>query len=200
MGKIFKQRVARVKPIVGLSVMMTFLLLSGCAALYPPRVTGNNVGLSGYQYFYIIPTAEKTSVTGGAYGNGSYVYGSTSSHSVNPADLISGHFVKNGFIRLASINPEQVDKTLVINYSETGRRNTGWGSYTIEVTIQITDAKTNEVICTGVAEGRGSTEADDVRIAIDRCMNEILGITSSSTSSTRASTDGTMQLHEHLAR
>lgn len=126
MGKIFKQRVAAVRPIVGLSVMMSFLLLSGCAALYPPRVTGNNVGLKGYQYFYIIPTAEKTSVTGGTYGNGSYVYGLTESHSTNPADLISGHLVKNGFVRVAAITPEQADKTFVINYSETGRRNTGW--------------------------------------------------------------------------
>ena len=58
------------------------------------------------------------------------------------------------------------------NYGETGRRNVFWG-YTIEITLQILSADTLEVLCTTTAEGMGSTEADDIRIAITRAMEAI---------------------------
>lgn len=158
----------------GVALMIFCFSLMGCASpLMAPSVT-RNASLVGYKYVYMTPTSEKTSVTGSAYGyrSGS-VYGITSSHSVNPADLICGHFLKRGYTRLPELKSELMDNTIIVNYGETGRRDTGWGSYTIEVTIQIVSAKTSEVICIGTAEGRGSTEADDVRIAIDRCMNVI---------------------------
>ena len=149
-------------------IMLSF---TGCASLLPPTVTRHST-LDGYKYVYITPTTEKTSVTGGRYGGRYGIYGSTSTHSINPSDIISGHFLKRGYTRLPEINPELADQTLIVNFGESGRRSSGLG-YTIEVTTQLLSAKTNEIICVGVAEGQGETEADDVRIAIDRCMNEI---------------------------
>lgn len=145
--------------------------LCSCGTLLPPTVTRHST-LDGYKYVYITPTSEKTSVTGGTYGGQYGIYGSTSTHSINPADVISGHFLKRGYTRLPEINPDLAEQTLIVNFGESGRRTVGLG-YSIEVTIQLLSAKTNEVVCIGVAEGQGSTEADDVRIAINRCMDEI---------------------------
>ena len=148
------------------------LLFSSCVTLKPTTVT-RNASLDGYKYVYITPTSEKISVSGAVVGGTYGGYGGTESKSTNPADVISGHFLKRGFVRLPEINPELEDETLIVNYGETGRRSVGIGGYTIEITIQLLSAKTNEVICMGVAEGCGDTEADDIRIAINRCMESI---------------------------
>lgn len=153
-------------------IVLTLLSFVGCSPLLAPTVIRNQP-LNGYKYVYLAPTSEKTAVSGGAFGYGYGLYGYTTTHSVNPTDLISGHFLKRGYTRLPELNPELLEETIIVNYGESGRRNTGWGSYTIEITIQILSAKTNEVLCVGTAEGRGETEADDVRIAINRCMAKI---------------------------
>lgn len=150
-------------------IVLTIMSIVGCSPLLAPTVIRHQ-SLNGYKYVYLSPTAEKTAVSGGAFGSGYGLYSYTTTHSVNPTDLISGHFLKRGYTRLTELKPELIDETIIVNYGESGRRDTGWGSYTIEVTIQILSAKTNEVICVGTAEGRGETEADDVRIAINRCM------------------------------
>ena len=152
--------------------ILTCLFLVGCSPLLAPTVTRKSP-LNFYKYVYLTPTMEKSSITGGTFGNVYGIYGGTSSHSINPTDLICGHFLKRGFTRLPELKPEFLEQTIVVNFGETGRRNTGWGSYTIEVTIQLLSAQSSEVICIGTAEGRGETEADDVRIAINRCMDKI---------------------------
>jgi len=125
--------------------------------------------ISNYKFFYITPTNSLTSSTGSTI-NGIYI---SSSKSVNPSDVITGILIKQGLIRLPELKPEINDQTVLINYGESGRRNNFLG-YTIEVTIQLISAKTNELACNCTAEGLGSTEADDIRIAISRCMNEII--------------------------
>ena len=74
---------------------------------------------------------------------------------------------------MPEVKNDLADKTMIINYGETGRRSTGLGGYTIEVTIQVLSAKTSEVICVVTGEGQGETEADDIRIAINRCLEEM---------------------------
>lgn len=80
--------------------------------------------------------------------------------------------MKNGYILLPEIEDNIRDRTVIVNYGETGRRNIlgGLFGYTIEVTIQILSADTHEVLCTCTAEGQGETEADDIRIAITRAL------------------------------
>ncbi len=80
--------------------------------------------------------------------------------------------IKKGFTQIPNISPEIAAKTLIINYGESGRRNVGLG-YTIEVTIQFLSAKTHEIVCISTAEGLGSTEADDIRIAINRALDKV---------------------------
>ncbi len=160
--------------IIFVSLLIAFVI-SSCSPLLAPTVTRNKA-IVGYKYVYITPTVEKTSVTGSVIplATGGSI-GTTSSHSINPADLICGHFLKRGYTRLPELKPDLAKETIIVNYGETGRRNTGWGSYTIEVTVQLLSAESSEVICVGTAEGRGETEADDVRIAINRCMDTIFG-------------------------
>ena len=139
----------------------------GCVSLNPTQVTRHS-SMNGYKYVYITPTAARNSVSGGVY-NG---WGYTSSSSADPATIISGHFIKRGFIRVPEIKSATESQTIVVNYSETGRRPNGLGS-SLEITIQLLSAKTNELICVVVGEGYGDTEADDIKNAIDRCMNKI---------------------------
>ena len=86
-------------------------------------------------------------------------------------------------VRLPELKNDLADKTMIINYGETGRRSAGLG-YTIEIIASKTNttadnlktiisAKTNEVICVLTGEGMGDTEADDIRIAINRCLDEL---------------------------
>ena len=153
-----------------LLALMPFIFAS-CVSLQPVRVT-KNASLDNYTYFYITPTETKTGSSGGVYGNGYGVYGSSTSRSTNPADIISGYLIKRGLVRLPEIKSDLADRTMIINYGETGRRYAGLG-YTIEITLQIISAKTNEVICVLTGEGMGDTEADDIRIAINRCLSEL---------------------------
>ena len=157
------------KKIISLALMP--LIFASCVTLQPVRVT-RNASLDNYTYFYITPTETKTGSTGGVYGNGYGVYGSSTSKSTNPADIISGYLIKRGMVQLPELKNDLADKTMIINYGETGRRSAGLG-YTIEITLQIISAKTNEVICVLTGEGMGDTEADDIRIAINRCLDEL---------------------------
>ena len=100
----------------------------------------------------------------------------SSGKSVNPSDVITGILTKEGFIALPELKPELTDQTLIVNYGESGKRVIAWGlgGYTIEVTIQFISAKSHTLICSCTAEGQGSTEADDIREAITRCLSGLL--------------------------
>ena len=131
-----------------------------------------NGEINSFKYLYITPTNSLTSSLGTTISGQYY----SSSKTVNPADIITGILIKQGLIRLPEIKAELTDETLIVNYGESGRRNTGFGGYTIEVTIQFIAAKSKSLICSCTAEGQGSTEADDIRIAITRCLNEFTTI------------------------
>ena len=148
---------------------MTIQCLVSCTTL-KPATSIKNGKIENYKYAYISPTNSLTSSYGTTI-NGQYY---SSSKSVNPSDVISGILSKKGLVILPYQKTELTEETLLVNYGESGRRNTGLGGYTIEVTIQLISAKTNELICSCTAEGQGSTEADDIRQAITRCMSSIL--------------------------
>ena len=152
-------------------ILSTYLF--SCASLQPalqPATSIKNDAIQNYKYLYISPTNSLTS-SSGATINGLYY---SSSKSVNPADVISGILSKEGFIKIPEQKPELTDQTIIVNYGESGKRKTGLGGYTIEVTIQFISAKSNNLVCSCTAEGQGETEADDIRQAITRCLNEIV--------------------------
>ena len=157
----------------GIVLVIMNTVLIGCAALNPPLkpvIVSNKQDFSRFKYFIVTPSATLTSGTGAIYG----LNGSTLSKSVNPSDLISGILTKKNFIRLSQVNPELSAQTMIVNFGESGRRDTGLGGYTIEVTIQFVSHSNNEIISSCTAEGQGVTEADDIRIAIDRCLNKLM--------------------------
>ena len=147
-----------------LGLLILSLLTFGCTSLRPATSIKNG-SLDSYKYFYITPTNSLTSSSSGQYYS--------LSKTVNPSDVITGILTKDGLIRLPELKPELTDETMIINYGESGRRNTGLGGYTIEVTIQFVSAKTSSLVCSCTAEGQGSTEADDIRQAITRCLSEL---------------------------
>lgn len=159
----------QLKPIGFFVLLILSIWIYSCTSL-KPVTTIKNGSIDTYKYIYITPTNSLTS-SSGATVNGQYY---SSSKTVNPSDVITGILSKEGFIRLPKLKPELTDETLVINYGESGRRNTGLGGYTIEVTIQFVSAKTNLLVCSCTAEGQDSTEADDIMQAITRCLNELL--------------------------
>ena len=154
-----------------LAISLVSILINSCALKAPTIIKNDRI--EGYKYIFISPTGNLTSSTGTVYGGNQGVYGSTTSKTVNPSDVITGILVKEGFIRLPELKPELADKTLIVNYGESGRRDIGLG-YTIEVTIQFVSAKSHTLICSCTAEGLGETEADDIRQAITRCLSGLL--------------------------
>lgn len=150
-------------------VICSILILGSCAPLRTPIIV-KNTPVETFKYAYISPTRELTSSTGSTYGGQYGIYGSTTTKSVNPSDVIAGILIPKGYIILPELKPELAKETLIVNYGESGRRNRGLG-YTIEVTIQFISAGTNEMVCSCTAEGQGSTEADDIRQAINRALN-----------------------------
>lgn len=150
-------------------VICGFLMLGACAPLRVPIIVKKSP-IEMFKYAYISPTKELTSSTGSTYGGQYGIYGSSTTKSVNPSDIIAGILIQNGFIIVSEIKSELAKETVIVNYGESGRRNRGFG-YTIEVTIQFISADTNQMICSCTAEGQGSTEADDIRQAIKRALD-----------------------------
>lgn len=152
-----------------LNFLLIVVLFISCSPKLLPTKVERIAGLEGYLYAVVPNTVTKNSTTSWIY-NGS---GASISQSANPRDIIAGALLKKGYIILPEINNEYIDKTFIVNYGESGQRNTGLGGYTIEVTINFIAAKTYKPICSCVAEGQGSTEADDIRIAITRCLSSL---------------------------
>ncbi|RAX57263.1 hypothetical protein CCZ01_06715 [Helicobacter monodelphidis] len=77
--------------------------------------------------------------------------------------------MKKGYL---IVDSAEKDGTFLVKYGQGDKRNVlgGIGGYTLSVSIQILDAKTYEPLFMCSAEGQGSTEADDVREAISRCL------------------------------
>lgn len=149
-------------------ILITILLSSSCATLQPVTVVKND-SMMKYKYIYISDTKSLTSSSGTTI-NGQYY---SSSKSVNPKDVIIGLLIKRGYIILPELKERLSSQTLIVNYGESGKRNVAGGllGYTIEVTIQFISAKSQKLVCSCTAEGQGSTEADDIRQAITRCLS-----------------------------
>lgn len=146
------------------------LSLVSCYTLQVPTTTINGQ-LENYAYAYVIQTS---SVTGssGVYGNKYGVYGGTTK-TTNPSEVIVGYLMKCGYTILPEIDPNLADKTLIVNYGHTGKRQLSMFAYSNIVMIQIRDAKTHNLIAQSEAEGCGADEAEDILQAINRALDSI---------------------------
>lgn len=149
------------------------IVATGCGALKPTTCTVHP-DFYKYRYVYIMPTGSVTGSTGvySSYDR-SYVSGGVTK-TTNPADLMSGYLMQKGFTILPQLDQNKLSETLVLSYGETGKRSgVGflWLSDATSIIIQFRDAATNELIAS--AEDYGSTEADNVRYAIQEALNAI---------------------------
>ena len=151
--------------------IILLVTLCGCS-LSKYASVDKRASLNGYKYVYILETSELSSSVGYASGGFNWMYGTSSSNTVNPTDVIAGRLMKQGFVRLPQIESDYIDKTLVVTYGESGRHQMLLG-YAVEVTIQMLDASTNEVVATTTAAGLGETEADDIRLAILNSLDNL---------------------------
>ena len=146
-----------------LSYIVVILFFTGCVSLKDVSVYKNEE-ISEYKYALINSTESLTSNVGTTYVS--------EGKTVNPRDIISGYLMKRGFIIVTEISDDIKDKTLIVNYGESGRRNVLFG-YTTEVTLQFISAGTKNLVCSSTAEGIGDTEADDIKKAITRALEAV---------------------------
>ncbi len=146
-----------------LSYIVVILFFTGCVSLKDVSVYKNEE-ISEYKYALINSTESLTSNVGTTYVS--------EGKTVNPRDIISGYLMKRGFIIITEISDDIKDKTLIVNYGESGRRNVLFG-YTTEVTLQFISAGTKNLVCSSTAEGIGDTEADDIKKAITRALEAV---------------------------
>jgi hypothetical protein len=149
------------------SIILFFL--ASCTTLQPAKVVKKD-NIENYKYA-IVPETEAIISSSRSKYNDVYI---SNSKTINPKDIISGYLIKKGFIILNEIQQDLLERTLIINYGESGRRNVFLG-YTIEITIQFISPISKQVLFTTTAEGMGSTEADDIRIAINRALDALFG-------------------------
>ena len=95
--------------------------MNGCAPLRMPVIV-RNAPIEMYKYAYISPTKELTSSTGGTYGGQYGIYGSSTTKSVNPSDVIAGILIKEGYIILPELKPELSNETLIVNIRDKLRK------------------------------------------------------------------------------
>lgn len=165
--------------------VVTFLgiMLGGCAILKP--VESKKFGdISAYKYAVIGQTQSPNSSAGSGYigyGTGGGFMASVSK-SVNPSDVIAGILMKKGFIVLDSVSDDVAKKakTLLVRYGQGDSRSVLATDIVLDVTIQILDASSHDLLFTCSAEGAFGelravkvTEADALREAITRCLKDL---------------------------
>jgi len=160
-------------PIFMICAVLAFLM-SGCASMRPPVINTYDDSVFNYKYFYVSPTKDYTSRSSSQfYANQYGAYGREGDTKItNPGSVILGILLKNGFVPVNEVNPDNAQETMLVNFGEAGRRSVNLG-YSIEVTIQFVSASTQRPICSCTAEGQGETEADDVREAIQRALEPL---------------------------
>ena len=154
--------------IFGLIALVVVGFLTGCVTLRPATVHVNK-DLRAYTHVYVSETQAIYSTSVSHRGDSPTSY----SVSVNPRDVLVGIFAKNGFIVLPRLDERLKSKTLLVSYGKSGRRRVLLAAYAKEITIQLVSAETGELVATATAEGRDSTEAEEIEQAITRALDAL---------------------------
>ena len=156
-----------------LLLLMGAFIFTSCLSVAPTSISRSG-SLEGYRFFYVTPTAERNSVNGDTWGTRGNTYGSTTSSSVNPADLIAGYLMGRGYVRVPEVKKEDAAQTMVINYGDGNMREGAFfDQRAAEVTIQILNGQTNALVVVCKAEEKSNNEAKATRLAIEKALNEI---------------------------
>ncbi len=156
--------------------LVAMFAFASCGVMLKTPVASVKSNVYKYNYVYVVPTSGVTSssgVSGGQFGLG--VYGGQTK-TVNPSEVISGYLMKIGYTPIPSIIEDLAEKTLVVSYGYTGRRQLGLFAYASCIIIQMRDAKTHEMVASCEAEGCGDDETDDILQAIHSGLNAIFTV------------------------
>jgi hypothetical protein len=151
--------------------LVAMFAFASCGVMLKAPVASVKSNLYKYNYVYVVPTSGVTS-SSGVYGGQYGVYGGQTK-TINPSETISGYLMKIGFTPVPSVTEELADKTLVVSYGYTGRRQLGLLAYASCIIIQMRDAKTHQMVASCESEGCGSDETDDILQAIHSGLNTI---------------------------
>ena len=77
------------------------------------------------------------------------------------------------FMRVPEVKQQNAAQTMIINYGDGNSREGFWDNRAVEVTIQILNGETNELICVCRADDKGSDEAKAISRDITKCLDEI---------------------------
>lgn len=142
--------------------LVAVVLLAGCSSVKNfPVITKEYGSLDGYSYVYVLPTSGVASGSAQAMTTQYYASSSVEMNSVSPAEQIKGFFIKNGFVILPEIAPDLADKTMIVSY---GCSN--------GVVLQMTNAKTHNLLATYEAQGAGKNQT----VAISNALQKILNV------------------------
>jgi len=146
-----------------LPILLTIALFSSCASkTYIRPVTNVSDQLSEYAFCYIIPTGAVVGNTG-VLGNANGVYGGAT-RTINPADILAGYLMKEGYAMVPDINLIQDGKVLVVSYGAVGN------SYVI---VQLRDSKSQTLIASSEVGDYHTNNADAVQVALTKALDGI---------------------------
>lgn len=136
-----------------------------------PTTVVSQESIRNYKYAYIAETNPLVA------GSGTMVSGiyTSSQTTANPKDIITGRLVKEGFVILPELKEELLEETIIVNYGQGGCRKLSLFYVSTEIVLQFLSTKTNQIICNCASEGCGEHITDDIRIAINRAFDAMLG-------------------------
>ena len=78
-----------------LILIIALFPIVGCSVSRFASVNKNS-SFDGYKYVYVVGTNDLSSSAGYASGSQNWLYGASTSKSVNPSDVIAGYLMKKG--------------------------------------------------------------------------------------------------------
>ena len=152
-------------------IFLAALALTGCGAILKVTTANMKSNVNAYVYAYVIPPSGVTS-SSGVHGH-PHGASAASTNTANPSEAISGYLMKKGYTVVPSVTPDLAERTLIVSYGYTGRRQLSLFSYASCIIVQMRDAKTHEMVASCEAEGCGSDETEDILQAIYSGLNSI---------------------------
>lgn len=73
-------------------------------------------------------------------------------YSINPENIIAERLEKKGYRKMPELKQENLDKSIIIKYKETARRNKA------KVNVEFISADTHKILCKGRAKGHGTKD------------------------------------------
>ena len=138
--------------------LVRLLLVMSVSMMGAKRVNAPSVHIQGdlskYKYVYVIPVSGDKPAPGVPVNPGYIIY----SRTIYPSDIISGYLMKFNYTILPECSLEHADSTLIVSYGFTGRRLLSMVKSACTVFIQMSDARTHEIVASFEAEGAGYDE------------------------------------------